>query len=450
MSGLDVVALVGVLVSFAVMFILVFKGMHVVWATVICTIILVITNRLNLLDSINTLFVSCGDSIPQFAPVILFGAVFSKVMDYTGAARSFATTLYKYAVPKSAEGNRRRAWTIVITIILEVVLVYAGIDQFAILFIMMPILATVCEEVNIRRRYLPALILAAAGIACAMPGCANVSNTIPMGLTGSTSMGGMVPGFIGAAVVAAGVCLYLVKSVNKAVATGENFEWGEVLKPSAVDGNVPPFILSIIPILVVVIAFNAFGLAAQYALALAAIVGCIILYKWIPIPEQQESNVKGHFHGIYKMMLDGLMSIAPIILIFLSMGFASVISETRGYEILLDLVMKVNLNPTITFAIIMCLLVGIMINPVGAMMVAIPFAMSAFPDLSPFALHRIASFSYIVLDSMPFAAGIIVAMNMAGLKQKEAYKHLFFTTVVWAAVGFAVVVLLFTLNPGWH
>ena len=60
MSGLDVVALVGVLVSFAVMFILVFKGMHVVWATVICTIILVITNRLNLLDSINTLFVSWG------------------------------------------------------------------------------------------------------------------------------------------------------------------------------------------------------------------------------------------------------------------------------------------------------------------------------------------------------------------------------------------------------
>ena len=97
----------------------------------------------------------------------------------------------------------------------------------------------------------------------------------------------------------------------------------------------------------------------RQALALGAIVGCIILYKWIPIPEQQESNVKGHFHGIYKMMLDGLMSIAPIILIFLSMGFASVISETRGYEILLDLVMKVNLNPTITFAIIMLSLIHI-------------------------------------------------------------------------------------------
>lgn len=447
MTGLEIVNVVGVILSFVIMFVVVYKGMHVVWATIIASIVLVITNQLNLLDSISSLFSSWGDAIPTFAPIVLFGAVFSKMMDYTGAARSFAQTLYKYLVPKNAPIEKRRRYTIVVTIILEIVLVYAGFDQFAIVFLMLPILGAVCEEMGIPRRFIPAMILSAAGIACAAPGCANVSNTIPMQMAGSTSMGGTLPGFVGAAIIFVGVCSYLMRAVKKSVANGETFEWGPVLKPSLAGDNRPPFILSIIPIIVVIVAFNGFGLACEYAIALATIVGFIIMYKWLPIPDGQNKDVKGHFHGIYKILIEGLMSIAPVILIFLSIGFATVISSTHGYEILLEWVMMIDVSPTITFGVIMLLLVGIMINPVGAMMVAIPFAQAAFPDMNPAAVHRISSFAYIVLDSLPFAAAIVMCMNLAGLKQNEAYKHMFFTTVVWAFVGFAVVVALFTIFP---
>ena len=65
--------------------------------------ILVITNGLGLFDTVALLFSSWGDSIPTFAPVVLFGAVFSKVMDYTGAAKSFANTLYHNLLPKDAD-----------------------------------------------------------------------------------------------------------------------------------------------------------------------------------------------------------------------------------------------------------------------------------------------------------------------------------------------------------
>ena len=180
MAFTDIIAVIGIVLSFVVMFILVYKGMHVVWATFIASIILIITNGLAFFDTLGLLFTAWGEAIPTFAPVVLFGAVFSKVMDHTGAAKSFATTLYHRVIPKNASDQKRRMIAVVVTIVLEVVLVYAGIDQFAIVFIMMPILGVVCEEVDIPRKYLPAMILSAAGIACATPGCANVSNTIPM------------------------------------------------------------------------------------------------------------------------------------------------------------------------------------------------------------------------------------------------------------------------------
>lgn len=443
----DIIAVIGVLLSFVVIFITVYKGMHVVWATFIAAIILIITNQMNLLDTLGLIFTGWGESIPTFAPIVLFGSVFSKIMEHTGAARSFASVIYHRLIPQNASIEKRRMLTILLTIVLEIILVYAGIDMFAIVFIMLPVLAGVCEELNIPRKYLPAMILSAAGIACAMPGAAQLSNTIPMTLTGSTSLGGLIPGFIGAAVIAVGVIFYLTRAVKKSVASGETFDWGTVLKPPAKGAKLPPFILSLIPLIVVVVCFNVFKIDGAYSIAIAAIVALILMYKYIPIPEGKPQNVKGRFHGIYDLMLKGLMAIGPLILIFLSIGFASVISSARGYGLIVDMVLGINMPPTITFGIIMLLLVGIMINPVGAMMVAIPFAMTAFPEMNPAALHRISSFAYIVLDSMPFAAGIILAQSMAGLTQKEAYKPIFFTTVVWAFVGFCVVVGLFTIFP---
>lgn len=449
MAFTDIIAVIGIVLSFVVMFILVYKGMHVVWATFIASIILIITNGLAFFDTLGLLFTAWGEAIPTFAPVVLFGAVFSKVMDHTGAAKSFATTLYHRVIPKNASDQKRRMIAVVVTIVLEVVLVYAGIDQFAIVFIMMPILGVVCEEVDIPRKYLPAMILSAAGIACATPGCANVSNTIPMMLAQSTSLGGAVPGFVGAAVILVGVCWYLVRAVNKSVDQGEHFDWGETLQPPANGDRNPPFILSVIPFLVVIVGFNVLKLDCQWAIALAAIVAVILMYRYIPTRENGAEGFGAKMTGVYELMLNGLMSIAPIMLIFLSTGFASVISSCKGYDILVNAVLSISLPPAVTFGVVMLLLVGIMINPVGAMMVAIPFAMTAFPDMNPAAIHRISSFAYIVLDSLPFAAGIIVAQNMAGLTQKEAYKPMFFTTVVWAFAGFVIVVAMFAMYPGW-
>lgn len=445
MSAYDIISLIGVILAFACMFITVYKGMHVVWATFLGTLIVVATNWMNLFDTVNLLFTGWGEAIPLFGPIVLFSAVFSKIMEYTGAARSFALTIYGKLIPSTLEVGKRRSVTIVVTILLETILVYAGLDIFAIVFMMLPILGSVCSELNIPRRYIPALILSAAGIACAIPGATNICNTIPMAVIGSYPMAGKIPGFVAAVVVVIGICWYLCRATKKSIANGENFDWGP-LKPNDPDEKTPPFILALIPLVFVVIGFNVLNLEA-YSLALASLVAVIVLYKYIPVPENKGAGVKGWANGVYDMLMKALTAIAPLLLIFLSTGFATVMSSSHGYEILVDMVMGISLAPAVTYGIIACLLVGIMINPMGGLMVAIPFALTAFPDLNPAAIHRISSYAYIVLDSLPFASGIILVQQLAGVNNKESYRPLFFTTVVWAFVGLCIVVAMYMINP---
>ena len=449
MTAFDVISVIGVILAFVVIFTLVYKGAHVVWATFAASLILILTNWMNLMDSIDLLFAGWGDAIPTFVPIVLFGSLFSKVMEHTGAARSFALTIYGKLIPKSMAIGMRRNLTIIITILLEVILVYAGVDIFAITFMMVPILGSVCNELNIPRRFIPALILSAAGAACALPGCTNISNTIPMQLLETYPMAGTVPGFVAGAVVIFGCCLYMCRATRKAINKGETFDWGPVLEATTgSEENLPHFVLSIIPLIVVIIGFNVLNLSA-YALALASIIGLIVLIKYVPIPEGKDADLKGKASGIYDLLMKGLMAIAPLLLIFLSTGFATLVSSSNGYQILLDLVLQISLPSAVTYGIIAFLLVGIMINPIGALMVAIPFALSALPDLAPAAIHRISSFAYIVLDSLPFAAGIILAQGLVGTKAKESYKPIFFTTVVWAFVGLVICVLMYVINPSW-
>lgn len=447
MTLADICALIGLILSFALMFITVYYGMHVVIATFIASVLLILTNWMPLFDSIDLLFQGWGEAIPLFGSIILFGAAFSKVMEHTGAARSFVLTIYGKLLPPKLGAAKRRVWSIIITVLLEVILIYAGMDLFAMVFMMLPILGDICNELNIPRRFIPAFILSAAGIANAIPGAANMCNTIPMMLLGTDPMAGAIPGFVASVVVIVGCCFYLCRATGKAAARGESFDWGPVLKPADPGEKLPPFILSVIPLIVVVIGFNVLKLSS-YTLALAAIVGVLVLYRYIPIPEGKGVGLRGKLNGVYDILVKGLGAVAPLILVFLTSGFATLVSASRGYEILVDLVLSIQMNPAVTYGLVAFLLVGIMINPIGALMVAIPFATSALPELNPAAVHRISAFAFIVLDSLPFASGIILAQNLAGLNSRESYKPIFVTTVIWAFVGLAIVVALYAAFPG--
>lgn len=444
----DIISLIGVILSFALIFFLVYNGMHVVLATLFASCLLIATNHMGLFDSIDILFQGWGEAIPLFGGMIVFSAIFSKIMEYTGAARSFAMTIYGKLLPKRLSLTKRRNWTIIITIVLEVILVYAGIDLFALTFMMLPILGSVCQELNMSRKFIPALILAAAGIANAMPGTTGLCNVIPMQLLDTSPMAGTFPGFVGAAVVIFGICIHLCRASKKSAEKGETFEWGPVLTPYSDNDRLPPFWLSILPLIAVIIGFNVLKIKA-YTLVLASLVAIIVLYKYIPIKNNRKNELEGKAFGVYDLIVKGLGAVAPLLLVFFTTGFATLISNSRGYEILLNEVLKINIDPAITYGLIACILVGIMINPIGAIMITIPFAISAFPDLSHAAIHRISTYAFIVFDSLPFASGIILAQDLAGLTAKQSYKPIFYTTVVWAFVGLAVVVAMFVINPNW-
>ena len=63
------------------------------------------------------------------------------------------------------------------------------------------------------------------------------------------------------------------------------------------------------------------------------------------------------------------------------------------------------------------------------------------------ALHRIAAFSGVALDTMPSNAGINVASKLSGFTVMKTYKYAFFTTVFTTSLGTLLVAIMLTLFP---
>ena len=101
-----------------------------------------------------------------------------------------------------------------------------------------------------------------------------------MGILGTSSLVGAIPGFIGAAIVIFGGGIYLVTAIHRATDRGEVFEPGKVAF-SPVDPSrkyPPPFVVALLPLILVVVLFNVTNQLAP------SLLGGFVLALIIPDP----------------------------------------------------------------------------------------------------------------------------------------------------------------------
>ncbi len=130
----------------------------------------------------------------NYFPIYLFGAVFAKLMDTTGAAKSIA----KFFAEKL--GTSKAILSVVITC---AILTYGGVSLFVVAFVVLPIAVELFRSADIPKRLIPGTIALGAFTftMTALPGSPQVQNTIPMAYFGTDSWAAPVLGVIGAAVM---------------------------------------------------------------------------------------------------------------------------------------------------------------------------------------------------------------------------------------------------------
>ena len=164
--------------------------------------------------------------IASYFPVFLLGAIFGKLMEISGFAKSIVSAVIKVV------GARNAMLTIVLV---GALLTYGGVSLFVVVFAVYPFAAEMFRQGDIPKRLIPGTIALGAFTFTmdAIPGTPQIQNIIPTTFFGTTGYAAPVLGIIGGIFVFIVGMVYLEWQRRKALAKGEGYGEGHTNEPTS-------------------------------------------------------------------------------------------------------------------------------------------------------------------------------------------------------------------------
>ena len=444
------IGILSIVVAFGLLIVLSYKGMSVMYVAPLCALLVALVNGIPLLDAVTGPFIGGTTGfISGLLPIFLLSILMGRIYVESGAAVNIAKTLMN-ALAKNASGPRKQTIAVYICIAVSWVMCFGGIDTFCALFTLFPVMLTICAEANIPRKYLIGLITCGVSTAALTPGAPLVTNYTPMNILGTSSAAGLIPGLAAVLVMLLGGGLYLSASIHRSSARGEVFDYGTVaFQPPAEGRKYPPFLFSLLPLAVVVLAFNFLGLLIPalagnliVALSLGFLLSLILLVPYF------QPGETGRARALINTLNEGGRSTAESLFLgAIVVGFATVVQATPAYQVMVDGLLGLSLPAPLLVVLATAILVGLTGSPPAGLAIVVP-VLAANLDLAPEAIHRIATTAATTFDTLPFQGAVIIMLNMAGLKHRDGYPPVMMCTVVWTMAASLVAALLFALFPG--
>ena len=423
-----------ILVGLALLLVLTLKKVPVVYAAAISVIFIALFSRLPVVSTMT------GDYMTGFANfvksswlMLLLGAILSKVMDITGAARSIASFIIgklgvKFAIPA--------------IVIAGGLLTYGGVSAMVSCFALYPITLAVFREADMPRKLIPATI--GAGIftwVTMLPGNPQVQNIIPSSFLPTNAMAAPVVGVVCGVFTLALILVYLMWESNRARKNGEGFivdeETSKVLAKTdemEANGKLPNVVLAILPIVCVAVVLNVLKQDISVALLSGIVLCCILFFKNIT--------------GVQKLLTDAVSS-AAVTTINASaiVAIGSVVQAAPGFNQIVNGILNFSTsggNPLIIFGIATTLLCGLNASGMGGLSTTLSVLAEPFMAMgvNPAIMHRIGVIASVGLDSLPHSGGIVAVLAISGVSYKEGYKYLFVVTVVITLLALALALVL--------
>ncbi|MFZ4450761.1 GntP family permease [Salibacterium aidingense] len=424
----------GIILGLIVLMVLAYLGWSIIWVAPIAAGVVALSGGLDLLEAYRDTYMGgFVDFAKEWFPVFMLGAVFGKLMEDTGMARSVAAALTKVI------GTKRAVLGVLAS---AAVLTYGGVSLFVVVFAIYPLALSLFREANISRKLIPATVALGAFTftMTAIPGTPQIQNLIPMQYFQTDAAAAPVMGLIAALIMAVGGYYYLRWREKKMAEKGEVFT-----EPK--DKNVleeenekdPLFVLSLLPLLTVLITLNILNWDIVIALISGILLIMVLNYSKYKRFVQSMNNGAGG-------------SIVAIINTSAAVGFGTVVREVPGFERLTELLMGIRGNPLISEAIAVNVLAGSTGSASGGMGIALEALGSKYYDIametgiSPEAFHRIASLASGGLDALPHNGAVLTLFAITGMSHKDSYKDLFVVAVLIPVISVIVVIFLASIG----
>lgn len=459
------IGLIGIVLSLVLLMYLAYKGFSVIVLAPLLALFAVAWSGLSneLLGFYSQIFMTgLGGYIIKYFPLFLLGAIFGKLMDDSGSARTIA----HFFVNKL--GHHRAMLSIVLSC---AILTYGGVSLFVVGFAVFPIAAALFRELNIPKRLIPgAIVLGALTFTMtALPGTPAIQNAIPMPFFNTDLYASPGLGILASIFILITGMWWLNRRVNSAQAQGEGY--GQHHEPDHITPQLshhdPSLIKAFIPIFVVIItnlllsklifpsmntaylATDKFGntslsaVVGLWAIVCALVLACIaiIILNWKNMNDIRNSIQQGVSS-----------SFLPIFNTASEVGYGSVIASLAGFIILRDFLVGIAPNnPLISEAIVINVLAGITGSASGGLSIALNTMGETYKNLalesgvSLELMHRVASMASGALDSLPHNGAVITIIALCSLTHKQSYYDMFIVCVVIPLIALIGVITLGTL-----
>ena len=438
--------LIGLLVGLGLLIWLALRDVNIIFAAVLCALVVIVTNGLPFAESLTQSFTVGELGAFTFAGnfFLLFaaGAVFGKIMGDSHAATSIAMALVR------SLGAHRALW---ITVIACALLTYGGVVVFVVIFAMYPLGLRLLKESNIPKRLFCGALALGAGTftLTALPGTPSIHNVIPTLTLGTDLFAAPLLGLFGGALMFALGMTYLERERVKAQAAGEGFEAGprDVIPDFAeIEKDVPHPALAILPLALVILTILAPRLAQMAGLgegmaiiqfaatqpvlwpSIALILASLVAIALFPAVRRSPLQTMG---------LGTQDAIMPLMATSAVIGFGGVVAQTQGFALFTDLVVNSDLPPHLSMFAAASTVSGITGSSSGGLQIFMATLAEPYLALGiePDELHRLVAMASGGFDSLPHCGAVIAMLTITQLTHKQAYKEVGVVTVIVPVVA---------------
>ncbi|SFD49148.1 H+/gluconate symporter [Bacillus sp. OV194] len=401
--------------------------------------------------------------IKLYFPVFLLGAIFGKVIEMSGFAKSITRAVIKLIGPSRA---------MLAIVLVGAILTYGGVSLFVVAFALYPFASELFKAADIPKRLIPGTIALGAFTFTmdAFPGTPQIQNIIPTTFFKTDTWAAPWLGLIGGLFVLAIGMTYLEWRRRKAARAGEGYGTGHINEPEQIPDEVlPNAFIAILPLLLVgifnkvfttmipkyygtVFDFTKIGmkdvppveipkLAAVWAVEGALVIGIVtvLLFAF--------RQVKSNFNAGINISIGG--ALLATLNTASEYGFGGVIAALPGFASVNKGMAETIQDPLVNEAVTTTALAGITGSASGGLSIALAtmgdkyVAQADKLGIDPEVLHRVASMASGGMDTLPHNGAVITLLAVTGLTHKQSYIDIFAMTLIKTIAVFFVIALYY-------
>lgn len=422
---MEILGIIGIAIAIVFIIVMAVRGLHIVIAAPLATLIVILSNRMDIFGSLIGQEKSYMTGLAAFLinnfAIFLLGAILAQYMEKSNATISIAN----YILGKV--GTESKYAILVALTAVAALLTYGGISLFVVMFALVPLARPIFKKMDINWELFPIpLFFGMATFTMSMlPGAPSVQNAVPTTALGTTLTSAPALSIIATAVMIAFGLTYMKYYLDKSVRNNETFysylgEDASAEKDEEVEvdeSNLPGIGISLAPILTliaIILIFSKVQNIILIALTAAIVVSAVLFKNYIPSQNTVLSN-------------GAAGSVMPAFSTSSSVAFGSVLTSASGFAIIQDMIMAIPGNPIIGLAVASSLLAGITGSSSGALGIVMEsFAPSYLAmGINPELIHRVAVIASATLTAVPQSGVTITFNTLTGLSIKKGFKHQF-------------------------